>query len=300
MKFCHIYPTAYLDKGFQKYDHGELLLAHLVESDEEYSKFYSRAEFGMKFEDWGPNWRPRDGRILDNSAFELYRAGLPMFDGNKMIDLGRRVGAEYLVLPDYPGEHPVDTIEAAIDFAPKFKEAGFKTFFVPQGRVGRLDDYIRSFAYAATSDLVDYIGISIIAGPNAFDADQPGSIQTFLSRITLCQELESKGLLTLAKYNGKKIHFLGMTDGPKEILWATSLGKNFIDTWDSSAAVWAGIEGVRFDDTPTGLLNGKVKTHVDFNRPYDEDREQDILYNINVIDKYVTAYNNRFQSQKDY
>ena len=38
-----------------------------------------------------------------------------------------------------------------------------------------------------------------------------------------------------------------------------------IDTWDSSAGVWAGLNGMSFDATPTGLRNGKFEKEVDFN-----------------------------------
>jgi hypothetical protein len=40
-------------------------------------------------------------------------------------------------------------------------------------------------------------------------------------------------------------------------LWA-------IDTWDSSAAVWAGMCGISFDNSPTGLIDGKNEIEVDF------------------------------------
>jgi hypothetical protein len=62
--------------------------------------------------------------------------------------------------------------------------------------------------------------------------------------------------------NKKKIHMLGMVDGPNEI----DLVKHFpIDTWDSSAAVWTGLNGIRFDGSPTGLIDGKFEKEVDFN-----------------------------------
>jgi hypothetical protein len=288
MIFHHIIPTNYLQRNRTRA--GNLLLAHLVESDPVYVDFFSE-EVKLQQNLWGEDYKYRhEGRILDNSAYELYRAGLPMFDGNKMIDLGKTVGAEYLVMPDYPAQHPVDTIEAALEFGPKFHEAGFKTFYVPQGRVGRVDDYCRSFAWAAQSDDVDYIGISIIAGPNAYGVDRPGSIQTYLARLTLCAELFRRGLIQLAQKNRKKIHFLGMTDGPNEIGEAMRF-PSFIDSWDSSAATWAGIEGVRFDNSPTGLMNGKVKSHVDFSVDFDETRLSDIKFNIAFIDNRVRAYN---------
>ena len=55
------------------------------------------------------------------------------------------------------------------------------------------------------------------------------------------------------KYSNKKIHFLGMADGPNEI----DLVKDYhhvITTWDSSAAIWAGMNGISFDNSPSSTL----------------------------------------------
>ena len=54
-----------------------------------------------------------------------------------------------------------------------------------------------------------------------------------------------------------------MLDGPNEI----GLLKNFISefsSWDSSAAVWAGINGFVFDNSPTGMITGKFEREVYF------------------------------------
>jgi len=75
--------------------------------------------------------------------------------------------------------------------------------------------------------------------------------------------LRTRGILDkIAEYD-KKVHFLGMVDGPNEInLVARWL--EYIDTWDSSAAVWAAMCGIEFDGSPTGLINGKNEIEVDF------------------------------------
>ena len=278
MQFCHISPVAYLNKlNIQRYSN-HLLLAHLVEENEEYVKFYAENKLGHKT------------YILDNSAFELYRQNKPMFDGAKLIDLAKKVTADYIVLPDYPGEAGAKTIAAAGEFIPIFKEAGYKTFFVPQSKIGDLEDYIACFAWAASNPGIDYIGMSILGIPNAFGVDG-NDIQRFYSRRYMFDILAERGLVQLAKNLGKKIHCLGMTDGPREIrLLQPYINAGTIDSWDSSAAVWAGIEGIRFDTSPTGLVNGKVKSHVDFNRPLDESRLSDIAYNINQIDTQVSAW----------
>lgn len=299
MKFMHIAPTQYVRTlGLDGND--KLVLAHLVESSPEYLKQYNPdysennpVDSLTRMSTSGPK---QNGRILDNSAYELYRAGLPMFDGNKLVDLASKAMVEYIVMPDYPGEHPDKTVASAEEFGPIFHQARFKTFFVPQGRKGNLDDYFKAFSWAAQSPLVDYIGVSIIGAPNAFNVDASNNIQTFMSRIHLTAMLLERGLVQLAKYNKKKIHFLGMTDGPNEIIYASGLGSRIIDSWDSSAAVWAGIEGVEFDNTPTGLRDGKVTSHVNFDVAYDRtdiDTMKRIQKNIKYIDTLVSVYNQR-------
>ena len=251
VNFCHIAPTEHLTDFCSQQTH-HLLLAHLIEEDEQYTNWYKNRKFGEK-------WT----YILDNSAFEMYKQGRPMYPSDKLIEMGRRVGADYLVMSDYPNEPGKKTIDAAIELAPKFREAGFKTFFVPQSVIGDLEDYIATFAWAATSPLVDYIGVSILGVPNAYGVEKDNKLQRFFSRWHMMEELERRGILALAETNRKKIHFLGMVDGPNEIALCHPRFK--IDTWDSSAAVWAGLNDIKFDGSPTGLINGKFEEEVDFN-----------------------------------
>lgn len=251
VNFCHIAPTEHLTDFCSQQTH-HLLLAHLIEEDEQYTNWYKNRKFGEK-------WT----YILDNSAFEMYKQGRPMYPSDKLIEMGRRVNADYLVMSDYPNEPGKKTIDAAIELAPKFREAGFNTFFVPQSVIGDMEDYIATFAWAATSPLVDYIGVSILGVPNAYGVEKDNKLQRFFSRWHMMCELEARGILALAETNRKKIHFLGMVDGPNEIALCHPRFK--IDTWDSSAAVWAGLNNIAFDGSPTGLINGKFEEEVDFN-----------------------------------
>ena len=72
---------------------------------------------------------------MDNSAFELYKAQLPMFDPQKLVGLAQQVNATHIVLPDHPSHPSMVGIDDAKRYAPIFKEAGFGTFFVPQSDV---------------------------------------------------------------------------------------------------------------------------------------------------------------------
>ena len=271
MKFCHIAPVAHLDLVEDRSAH--LTLAHLIdEGHQDYIDFYKNQKF--------------DINIMDNSAFELYKAQLPMFDPQKLVGLAQQVNATHIVLPDHPSHPSMVGIDDAKRYAPVFKEAGFGTFFVPQSDVLDLEDLITSFAWAASSPLIDYIGISILAVPNAYGCEQNNPLQGFVSRWKFMNELYDRNLLQLAAQNGKKIHFLGMVDGPNEI----SLLRDFhIDTWDSSAGVWAGLNGLAFDHSPTGLTNGKFEKHVDFQAKFEDTTLAES--NMRVIDNLVDRYN---------
>jgi hypothetical protein len=72
-----------------------------------------------------------------------------------------------------------------------------------------------------------------------------------------------------------------MVDGPNEIDLLEDY-EYYINSWDTSAAVWAGMNGVRFDKTPTGLVNGKIESEVNFNIST-SDKDDDVNYNINYI-----------------
>lgn len=250
-EFCHIAPTKYLDM-FATGRMSHLVLAHLIEEDKEYTKYYKET----------PRL-PGSTLIMDNSAFEMYKQGKEMYPSDKLLEMATAVDADYIVMSDYPGEPVAKTINAAMDLGPVYKNQGFGTFFVPQAEVGDIDGVIESFRWAATAYEVDYIGVSILTAPNMFGVESGNNLQRFLSRWKLMQMLDDEGILDLAKENGKKIHFLGMVDGPNEIeLVAQWLP--YIDTWDSSAAVWAGLNDIEFDRSPTGLINGKNEIEVDF------------------------------------
>lgn len=247
--FAHIAPTRLLPTFVNNQSH-HLLLAHLVEEDKEYTRFYQS----------GRNLA--DTYILDNSAFEMYKQGREMYPSDKLIQMGKLVGADYIVMSDYPNEPGSKTIKAAEQLAPLFRKAGFKTFFVPQSVIGDIEDYIATFAWAASSPHVDYIGVSILGVPNAYGVEKDNKLQRYMSRYRMMRELERRGILNLAYNNDKKIHFLGMVDGPNEI---ELCGRFNIDTWDSSAAIWAGLNKIAFDESPTGLYDGKFEKEVDFN-----------------------------------
>lgn len=250
MQFCHISPTPHLD-DFCRGRPTHLLLAHLVEEDEKYRDWYKREK----------ERNPGTVYILDCSAFEMFKRGLPMFPSEKLLDLAQEIKADYVVMSDFPGHASIVTIESAIKLAGQFKMAGFGTFYCPQSEIGDLEDLVKGFQWGFESELVDYIGFSILAIPNAYGVERDNKLQRFLARWRF---MNTPVIADMLENSTKKIHMLGMVDGPNEIVLLKDQIK-YIDTWDSSAAVWAGLNGILFDLSPTGLVNGKFEKEVDFN-----------------------------------
>ena len=284
-EFAHITPTAYLDL-FAAGRPFHLTLAHLIEQDETYANWYAERDLSRGLSPYV--------NIMDNSAFEMYKQGREMYPSDKLIEMGTKVGADYIVMSDYPGQPEQVTIDKAIEMAPELREAGFGTFFVPQSEEGDLEDLIRAFEWAAQSEHVDYIGVSILAVPIAYGVEKDNKLQRFMSRWKFMRELDERGILDAIKDNGKKIHFLGMVDGPnectlvEEYLWA-------IDSWDSSAAVWAGMCNIQFDNSPTGLIAGKNEIEVEFDyKVCRVDKIAKAMYNVRYIDDQLSSANGEY------
>ena len=272
INFAHICPTTYLST-YTKYNTAHLILAHLVEEDEQYRDFYKNLNDG-------------NPKIMDNSAFEMYKQGKPMYESSKLIEMARECNAHFIVMSDYPAEPWTKTKDAAIKLIPEIKEAGFKTFYVPQSEIGMVDDLLESIQWALDNKDVDLIGMSILSTPNAFGVERNNKLQRYLSRYEVFRRLTD--IVPMGDKTYKRFHCLGMVDGPNEI----SLLKKFhqmIFSWDSSAAIWAGMHEISFDESPTGLVNGKFEKEVDFgfNRKLTYNQESDIIHNIDYINKLV-------------
>lgn len=220
-----------------------------------------------------------------------------MYPSEKLIQLGEKIGADHIVLSDYPKEHWTKTRDKAIEMIPTIKAAGFKTFYVPQSELGDLDGLIESIVWAINNPEIDLIGMSILADPIALGIDEgcyngqlDGMIrmQRTMARWKVFRELEQRGIINRMVIPSKlqrRFHILGMQDAVSEIeLLEPYFG--MIASWDTSSAAWHGINGIRYDNTPTRLKNGKLNTEVDFD--WDGQLTNDILRtvidNINIID----------------
>jgi hypothetical protein len=244
--FCFIAPTNYIEMSALSSTH--LVLAHLVEKDKTYASIYK-------------NFSESDDLIImDNSAYELKEPYSP----EKLIELGHECGADVIVLPDYPFQHSSKTIDAAREFIPLFKDAGFGTFFVPQSVTGDTADWIASYDWAANNSDVDIIGMSILGVPNAIPWCDPS-----YSRVVMTQMLIDRGLFNFNKHH----HYLGLNSGPALEI-PTLMRMQALDTIDSSGPVWAAILGHEYTtNSDSYMATKKLKMPVKFDYPLTKDKE---------------------------
>ena len=263
-QFCIITPTAYLeDYASQSTMH--LVLAHLVDQDEEYATFYNRRE---------------EFKIMDNGAFELGESYAP----DKLLQLGVKCSADAIVLPDYPFVHSSKTISESSAVIDEIRHAaGFQTMFVPQSCVGELEDWIYAYEWASENEEIDIIGMSILGIPNALP-----HIPASYARVVMTQMLIDRGIFNFNKYH----HYLGLNAGPALEI-PPLIKMNALDSMDSSGPVWAGICGTMYSEMCDSYQPvRKISKHVDFNYPMIKDLmvrkaiqhniqlTQELLYNV--------------------
>ena len=256
--FCFIAPTNYLQYVGCSRTH--LVLAHLVHTNKQYADFYLKLSKQGHF------------IMMDNSAYELK---VP-FSPEKLIRLGSVCGADAIVLPDYPFQHSSKTLEAAVKFIPQFKDAGFKTFFVPQSERGDLNDYIEAYTWASQNPDIDIIGCSILGMPNALPNVDPS-----YARVVLTQMLIDRELFNFDKHH----HYLGLNAGPAlEIPSLLRMGA--LTTLDSSGPIWAAIVGHAYTTEADSYQTvSKIKLPVDFDLPFyanDFDMHKRIEHNVKL------------------
>jgi hypothetical protein len=254
-QFCIITPTPYLEK-FASQSSMHLVLAHLVDTDEQYAEFYrGRNEY----------------KIMDNGAFELGES----YEPSKLIELARKCNADVIVLPDYPFQEASKTIEAAINLGPQVKDAGFGTFFCPQSRTGATEEWIEAYNWGANNELIDVVGMSILGVPNAIP-----HIPKCYARVVMTQMLIDRGDFNFTKYH----HYLGLNSGPAlEMPPLIEMGA--MDSCDSSNPVWMGVLGHRYaGNTDSFLPVSKVKMEVEFDYPLTKDKTtlDNIQHNIDM------------------
>jgi len=169
--------------------------------------------------------------ILDNSWFELGTTP-PIED---LIEVAGRVGATYIVLPD-----------GTLDGIDDVRQAGFKAMAVPAGP-NMLDQAIMWLRNAKVAK----VAISFTHAASAVGVHKLNPAARYLA----LQHIDAQWQGSIPT---NRIHFLGMGDSVHEIMlvkpwWHT------IYSWDTSAAVWAGIH-----DRDVSSMKGKFKLGVNF------------------------------------
>ena len=257
--FCYIAPINYLHLIPEK-SKTHLVLAHLVDQSPIYATFYKeKSERG-------------DFIIMDNSAYELKEPYSP----DKLTALARQCGATAAVLPDYPFHEGSKTIAAAKQYIPLFKGAGLKTMFVPQSKTNDINDWIDCYIWASENELIDIIGLSILAIPNALPHCHPG-----YARVVMTQKLIDNNIFNYEKHH----HYLGLTSGPALEI-PTLINLNALTTVDSSNPIWYGLNYVRYSDDTDSFLPIKKQSDmsVDFFCDYLPQTVPIIEHNVNLTE----------------
>lgn len=273
--FCFITPTSYLER-YAVASSTHLVLAHLVDVDEAYAAFYAARSAAGDF------------IMMDNSAYELKEPYAP----EKLITLAQKCGAHAVVLPDYPFAPCAKTIDAAIKFIPIFKDAGLKSFFVPQSAVGDLEDWMNGYKWAAANPDIDIIGMSILGVPNALPHIEPA-----YARVVMSQLLLDRGVFAHTKHH----HYLGLNAGPALEI-PSLLQMKVLDTIDSSNPVWMAILGHQYsDNTDSYLPVQKVNLPVDFHIKLSKDSitHYRIEQNIRMTKELFTTVHERVWYAQD-
>lgn len=287
IKFACIAPIHLLSLIPKSYDF-HLLLAHLLE-DPDYVAFYKARKLAG------------DTLLLDNGAFEF---GKPL-EAEDILELIDKSGIQpdYVVAPDYPTKDWKRTVDSSLNFANKVRDHAFKVMAVPQSVVGDAEGWLEGYQALVKHMDIDMIGMSILAIPNAFQKIT-GTTDIMINRLFATSEILNNKL-QIAHYTAesgpikpvtKWHHYLGLGQ-PRELLLQRQLG--LMDSNDSSSPVWHGVQGIKYDDSYGGLINGKSPIPVDFHATRfggmvgdvyftDEEIAKCISYNMKSIDKFAT------------
>lgn len=280
--FGYIAPIAYLDL-VPKNSKFHLCLAHLCK-DKTYCEFYTKRR------------KAGDMIIMDNSAFEFGGSIEP----EVLVDLIGNSGIEphVVVAPDYPGQAAKVTITAFDKFAKYAEKAGLcdqdQLMAVPQSRVGDWKDWLRGYKTFRTNG-VRFIGMSILALPNAAQGIT-GTTDISTNRLWATVELMQQGRVG-GLHGNPWHHYLG-AGSPSEYRMLDRLeqiNNNHdtaftINSSDTSSPIWHAINGIRYDNSATGLIKGKSKKHVNFDiKRADGAKLADIINNATLNIEYIQA-----------
>lgn len=222
--FCHITPSHLIPLMGKAYSGPFMALAHLAEGDE----FYRKAVHMLP---------PETYKYLDNSMYELGES----MELSKLLKIGEDIGAHCIIEPDGSRGALIESIH----------DAGFDAMVVPT------DDMVVEIRRLIEDDMCDFVGVSF---NNAFNYCVGAGL---LANDESFKPLARKLVLDLVfnEYTPKKfkkIHLLGATT-IEEVKELRKYSKH-VCTWDTSMAVWSGVNDVAVCD-----LHEKNSHPVNFN-----------------------------------
>jgi hypothetical protein len=224
--------------------------------------------------------------IQDNGCFEK----LSPYNPDRLVLIGESVGADVLVLPDYPGKHHIETIGAAKEYIPLFKEHNFKTFFVPQSEPGDWSGWMESFEWALFNTQIDVIGMSILAHPIALP-DYPKGYARVVAADRIRRWLDADKSRAAA-YDAKHIHWLGLLSPGLELDPLLKMG--MVDTLDSSGPTWYGHCGIAYDQFgESWAIDKKYVPEVDFSAHINKRAKPIVEHNLTLLNNKFKQYQNK-------
>lgn len=266
IQFGYIAPTDYLDT-IPESANFHLILAHLLK-DEKYASFYREKS------------KRGDTIICDNGAFE-FKKSMPADELIHLVDESQ-VNPTYVVAPDFPFEDWEVTYLSTCDFIERIKlqaKSSYKVMAVPQSKPGDWKGWEKGYQKLATHPYVEVIGMSILGIPNAYKS-LTGTDDISFNRVFATAKLLKEGKIN----SHVNHHYLGLGNGPRELLLQRQLG--VIDSNDSSSPIWHGHLGILLDNSATSLINGKTSIEVDFSAKksqYVDSVMQNIKYMEDII-----------------
>lgn len=284
VKGCYIAPISFLDY-VPKHVDLHLCLAHLLTNDDYVNFYKDKQEQGHTI-------------IMDNSAFE-FNGSISSEQLLKLV-LDSGLIPDYIVAPDYPGKPSEVTYSSMVDFIEITKDlrdkypGKFQIMAVPQSEVGDYDGWLDCLYSMMEHKDVKMIGMSILGIPNAFK-EMTGTNDISFNRIFASAFLSKDEKFLKLKEQRPDIwfHYLGASD-IREFQVQSQL--EIIDSFDTSSAIWHAINGIKYDNSASGLKNGKTKIPVDFHKlnTNNESIKKNIEYNIKYVEDTILNYNEEY------
>lgn len=277
IKCAHIVPPAYLTPMTDiLHEHDfHLVLAHLVDRDDEYAKFYRGLSAGGAT------------IVMDNSAYELGHS----YPAEKLLELAVKVGADELMLPEVFGDAG-ETERQALEFLDDMTPAGgAPREDLPDGLkffgtlCGNTFEAIRQLYEAFILDgRIATIGFSYRQVlEDFFTPEFPTETWTRMMR----------RVLLISKFNAEvglepriNHHLMGITN-PLELFLLKRLPVgDLIRSCDSSTAFVHGLNDILFDPT-MGLEDRAGNCDFEMTNPLDAKQYSAILRNMTVMEAFA-------------